>query len=407
VDLRADFFERLSRPPGSNDPHALLDLLRVDPPPRLRTGELVLARHRDVAAVLRDPAFVKPPLPSIPLPSVRAMLRMFLLLDGADHARLRRAVAPLFTHTAVERRRARIEARTDALLNGRSELDVINDLAYPLTLGLICEALGVPPRDEHLIARWGAALLETLDNPMPLTPRGTLRMAKAVVLRRSHPVALLRAVQGIASYAQNRLADPDPPQEADVLRTLQTALRDGVMSPDEAVGTWTLIVIAGHETTANLIGSTLHLLLAHPEQRALVDADPDLVPTAVREALRLESPVPLGVRIAEHATTVAGLAAPAGTSVMVLFGAANRDPDVFPEPARFDVRRDPTGHVAFGLGTHFCVGAQLAQVEAEIAVERVLRRRPRLQAGARPVWRPTFATRGIACLPVEADPQPT
>jgi cytochrome P450 len=275
-----------------------------------------------------------------------------------------------------------------------------------LPLGLICETLGVPPGDEHLIGRWGAALLETLDNPMPLTPRGALRMARAVVLRRSHPVALLRSLRGIASYARDRLDDPDPPPEADVLRTLQAARHDDVMSPDEAVGTWTLMVIAGHETTANLIGTTMHLLLAHQEQRALVDADPGLVPAAVREALRLESPVPLGVRIAERATTVAGVPAPAGTNVVVLFGAANRDPDVFREPARFDVRRDPTGHLAFGLGSHFCVGAQLALVEAEIAVERLLRRRPRLRAGAIPSWRPTFATRGIACLPVDVDPQP-
>lgn len=403
MDLPADFFERLSRPPGSSDPHAQLDLLRVDPPPRLATGELVLARHRDVAGVLRDPAFVKPPLPSIPLPSVRAMLRMFLLFDGEDHARLRRAVAPLFTASAVERRRARIEARADALLDGRRALDVIDDLAYPLPLGLICDALGVPPGDEHRIGAWGAALLETLDNPMPLTVRGTLRMAKAVALRRSHPIGLLRALHDIASYAKDRLADPDPPPEADVLRALQAALREELMSPDEAVGTWTLIVIAGHETTANLIGSTLHLLLAHPEQRALVDAAPDLVPAAVREALRLESPVPLGVRVAQRATTVAGLATPAGTNVMVLFGAANRDPEVFEDPARFDVQRDTTGHVAFGLGSHFCVGAQLAQVEAEIAVERVLDRHPRLQAGAHPTWRPTFATRGIASLPIELE----
>jgi cytochrome P450 len=401
VQLPFDYFERLSRPPASDDPHRHLDALRTDPVPRLRSGELVLARHGDVAAVLRDPAFVKPPLPSIPIPSVRAMLRMFLLLDGPDHARLRRAIAPLFTASAVERRRARIEARTDALLDGRRTLEVIDELAYPLSLGLIGDALGVPPGDAPRIARWGTTLLATLDNPMPVTPRATLRMAKAVALRRSRPLALLRTISGIASYARARLDDHDPPATADVLRVLQDARRDGLMTEEEAIGTWVLIVIAGHETTANLIGSTVHLLLAHPDQRALVDDDPALVPGAVREALRLESPVPLGVRTAIRDTTVAGRPAPTGTNVIVLFGAGNRDPDVFADPARFDIRRDQAGHLAFGLGSHFCVGAQLALTEAEVAVERILRRGPRLAPGARPAWRPTFATRGLTELPVE------
>jgi len=347
---------------------------------------------------------VKPLLPSIPIPSVRATMRNFLLLDGPDHTRLRRAVAPLFVPSAVERRRARIVERADRLLAGRRELDVIEDLAYPLPLGMIADALGVPPEDEGRIAAWGASLLETLDNPMPLSATGALRMAKAVVLRRSHPVALMRAIHGIAGYARRRLLADDPPVEADILRALQAALRDHTISLDEAVGTWVLIVIAGHETTANIIGTTLHLLLAHPDQRRLVDDDPTLVADAVREALRLESPVPLGIREATTDTTVGGHPVAAGTTVQVLFGAANRDPEVFPDPGRFDIQRSETGHIAFGHGTHFCVGAQLAQLEAEIAITQLLRRNPRLQAGSRPVWRPTFATRGIAALPIELDP---
>ncbi len=404
VVLPSDFLERLSRPPWSDDPHAHLDALRTDPPPRLRSGELVLARHRDVVGVLRDAAFVKPPMPSIPLPAVRAMLRMFILLDGPDHTRLRRAVAPIFTPAATERRRATIEDRTAHLLAGRAQLEVIADLAYPLPLRLISDSLGVLPGEEHRIAEWGAALLETLDNPMPLTPLGALRMAKAVALRRSHPVALLRALGGIARYARARLADPDPPEEADILRVLQAAVRDDHMTPDEAVGTWVLVVIAGHETTANIIGSSLHLLLAHPDQCEAVRADPALAADAVREALRLESPVPMGIREAASPTEVAGQAVEAGDTVYVLFGAANRDPAVFGAPGSFDLRRPETAHVAFGHGSHFCVGAQLAQLEAEIAVREVVRRRPRLRPGARPRWRPTFATRGIDALPIDLDP---
>jgi cytochrome P450 len=402
--LPSDFFERLSRPPGSDDPHVHLAPLRVDPVPRLRSGELVLARHRDVIAVLRDPAFVKPALPSIPIASVRATMRNFLLLDGPDHTRLRRTVMPLFTPVAVQARRARIVERTNRLLDGRRELDVIADVAYPLPLGMIADALAVPPEDEAQIAAWGAALLETLDNPMPLTVGGALRMAKAVALRRSHPVALLRAIHGLAGYARRRLTAGPVPDQADILRTLRDGASTGELTMDEAIGTWILIVIAGHETTANIIGTTLHLLLAHPEQRALVDADPGLVASAVREALRLEGPVPLGARVAAADTTVAGERVAKGTSVLVLFGAANRDPDVFEEPDRFDVRRADIGQLAFGHGSHFCVGAQLAQLEAEVAVGALLQRHPRLAPGAQPRWRPTFATRGIAELPVELDP---
>jgi cytochrome P450 len=404
VILPSDFFERLSRPPGSDAPHVQLRTLRVDPPPRLRSGELVLARHRDVVAVLRNPCFVKPRLPSIPIPAVRATMRNFLLLDGPDHTRLRRVVTPLFTPAAVERRRYRIEERTERLLSGRRVLDLIADFAYPLPLGMIADALGVPAEDEQQIARWGAMFLETLDNPMPLTVGGALRMAKAVALRRSHPVALLRAIHGFAGYARRSLLDENAPEAADILQTLRSALRDGVITLDEAIGTWILIVIAGHETTANIIGTTVHLLLAHPEQRQLVEADTTLVSAAVREALRLESPVPMGDRVAAADTTVAGCEVPAGTTVKVLFGAANRDPDVFQDPDRFDLQRAEAGHLAFGLGSHFCAGAPLALLEAEVAVTRVMRRHPRLQRDARPVWRPTFATRGIAALPVLLEP---
>ncbi len=401
--LPSDFFERLSRPPGSDDPHRHLDALRVHPPPRLRSGELVLARHRDVVDVLRNPVFVKPPLPSIPLPSVRATMRNFLLLNEPDHARLRRVVAPLFTPSAVERRRDRIVQRVEELLDGRREVDVVHDLAYPLPLRMIADALGVAPAEEARIAAWGAALLETLDNPIPLSLGGAVRMAKAVALRRSHPVRLLGAIRGLAGYARRRLLAEDRPPGADVLEALREARRDDALTLDEAIGTWILIVIAGHETTADIIGTTVHLLLAHPEQRGLVEEDPTLLGSAVREALRLESPVPMGIRQASADTSVSGFPVPAGTTVQVLLGAANRDPAVFAHPERYDLRRAETTPVAFGHGSHFCVGAQLAQLEAEVAVGEVLRRGPRPAPGASPTWRPTFATRGFASLPVVLD----
>jgi cytochrome P450 len=402
--LPTDFFERLARPPWSDDPHRHLDALRSGPPPWLTSGELVLARHADVVGALRDPLLAKQRLPSVPLPSVRATMRSFLLLDDPDHARLRRVVAPLFAPAAVEQRRSRVVERVERLLAGRTRLDVVADLARPLPLGLICAALGVRPGDEPRIAAWGTALLETLDNPMPVSTAGTMRMAKAVALRRFHPLRLLSAIRGLAGYARTRLMADDDPPEADVLRVLRDGVAQELLDLDEAIGTWVLLVVAGHETTANLIGTTLHLLLEHPEQLALVEQDPTLVGAAVREALRLESPVPRVSREAAADTAIAGQAVPRGTPVHLLLLAANRDPEVFTDPGRYDLRRAETGHVAFGHGSHFCVGSQLALLEAEVAVGQVLRHRPTLAPGASPRWRPTFATRAVDALPVLLSP---
>jgi pimeloyl-[acyl-carrier protein] synthase len=171
------------------------------------------------------------------------------------------------------------------------------------------------------------------------------------------------------------------------------------MSEDEAVATWALLVIAGHETTANLIGNTVHLLLAHPEQLAAVQDDGSLVGAAIEESLRFESPVPMGVRVSSEPVSVAGHDLDAGDPVFVVIASANRDPAVFTNADRFDMMRDATPNLAFGHGAHVCIGAQLARTEARAAVAAIVARRP-VGTGSPPRWRPTFATRSLEALPV-------
>ena len=394
--LPADFFERLATPALAQDPYGTLKSLYVDPAPRLRSGEVVLGHHADVERVLRSPSFVKPTLPPVPLRSVRTMLRMFLLLNGPDHIRLRRAVAPLFRPAAVSARRDLIESEVDRLLHSRTELEVVRDLAYPLPLHLICTWLGVPPGDEPRIEVWGKVLLANLDGPVPLSPRDAVRYAAAVARRRSRPLATVLAIRSMGAYARNLLRGDG---DAEFLVALRAAVADGTMSEDEAVATWALLVIAGYETTANLIGNTLHLLLADDEQLAAVQGDPSLTGAAIEESLRFESPVPMGVRVTAEPVSIAGHDLEAGHPVFLVIASANRDPAVFVDPDRFDVLRDASANLAFGHGAHVCIGAQLARNEATAAVAAVVARNP-VRTGPPPRWRPTFATRSLEALTV-------
>ncbi len=403
VPLDAGFFERLARSPSSQDPHAVLESLRRIPPPRLRTGELVLTRHRDVVEVLRDPRFVKPNLPRVPLRSVRTLFRMFLLLNAPDHERLRRAVAPLFAPTAVARRRERIADVAESLLGKSTTIDVIREFAYPLPLILISEWLGVREGDESKIARWSATLTQALDAPMPLTPAAVPRLLRALTTNPARPAATLHAARAIVAYARTRLAGGCVHPAAEFLAALRSARDEGVMSFDEAVATWVLIVIAGHETTANLIGNAVYLLLHHPDQLQMVNRDASLVPAAIEETLRYESPVPMSMRVATANLNLAETRVTSGTAVILLLGAANRDPDFVSSPNRFDIRRDARGHVAFGHGSHFCIGAQLARIEAEVAIGVLLRRTPQLSGDAPSTWRDSFATRGLSALTVQTN----
>ncbi|HYI60199.1 MAG TPA: cytochrome P450 [Acidimicrobiales bacterium] len=395
-------------------PHRAYRLLqRRDPIHRSPFGFWVLSRHAEVSAALRhpglgvDPGAIDPALLRIgplrrlldrPAPSTvgpGAFLDMseglLLFRDPPDHTRLRGLVSRAFTPRQMARLEGRIAELTADLLaplrHRRGRFDLMAELAYPLPARVICELIGLPPEDHELIATHGQDLAVGLD---PLPSGDELRRAdRAVAALRHH----------LAEPIRSRRAAP----RDDLLSALVQAEADGDrLDHDELVATVVLLLIAGHETTANLIGNAVALLDRHPDQRQALRDRPELAETAVDELLRYEPPVQMTQRNALVDVELAGRTIPAGSIVILLTGAANRDPDVFPDPRRLDLARTPNPHLAFGGGAHFCLGAALARMEGRIALPALYRALPGLRvAGRRPTHRSSFVIRGYGALPVE------
>ncbi|MGW5720513.1 cytochrome P450 [Amycolatopsis sp. NPDC003865] len=344
----------------------------------------------EATQVLRDPAFGHPEpeyldpadrLPDQPVDESGRVVRAFLSLNPPDHTRLRRLVAKAFTPRMVERLTPRIEEITASLVDGvrGSSFDVMTALAKPLPVEVIAELLGVPLDDRERFAAWSHAMARALDPPFLQHPD---TIEPAVKARQSF-VAYFR------SLAERRRRSPGE----DLLSALVAVSDAGdVLSEGELLVTLTLLLIAGHETTTNLIGNGVLALLRHG---GVGVADPSRV---VEEVLRYDSPVQLTARTAVRDTELGSFAVPAGSQVIVLIGAANRDPATGPES--FDPSREPGRHLAFGQGIHFCLGAPLARLEARIAFRELARRMPELKLAGDPTWNPTTTLRGLATLPV-------
>jgi pimeloyl-[acyl-carrier protein] synthase len=298
-------------------------------------------------------------------------------------------VIKAFTPAAIGRLRSRVEELTGQLLDrvaGTGEVDLVNDLAYPLPVTVICELLGVPAQDQTRFRAWSGALVYLLD---PLVATDTLQRALAAR-------AALRGYLG-AVVAERRAHPAD-----DLLTALVAAEDQGHrLSEPELVSMCLLLLIAGHETTVNLIANGTLALLSHPAERDRLAADPGLAASAVEELLRYDSPVQLTARHVLADLDIGGQRVREGETVLVVLGAANRDPAQFSDPDRLDLARSPNRHLAFGGGIHFCLGAPLARMEAQIALTALLRRFPDLSlADAPPTWRDTVTLRGLASLPL-------
>jgi cytochrome P450 len=358
----------------------------------------VLSRYADVQQVLRSPRFsqatfaerIERSLGKGPLTD--CLGRWLLFRDPPDHTRLRALVSQAFTPRAVEPLRHTIQHTVDTLLSAvqlAGTMDVIADLAYPLPVLVICALLGVPAGDRRDLAAWSAALAESLD---------ALTTHEPDVVRRGNAAAA-----GLDAFFRDlirarRLAPAD-----DLLSGL-IAARDGAdrLTEDELSATCILLFFAGHETTVNLIGNGMLALLRHPREMQHVLDDPRLVGNAVEELLRFDSPLHRTARTAEDDVRIGGQLVQRGQRMMLLLGAANRDPRRFVDPDRLDIgRADASHHVSFGAGMHYCVGAPLARLEAQIAIGTLLRRLPELRLlHERPSWRHTFLLRGLTSLPV-------
>jgi pimeloyl-[acyl-carrier protein] synthase len=393
-------------PEVHQDPYPLYHQLRAsDPVHHSPLGFWVLTRHADVLGVLRDPRMSRDPRRSERMELLRGSAEVdellsseeaapsMLFVDPPDHTRLRALVSKAFTPAAVERLRPRVEAIVVELLDRvarTGRMDVVEDLAYPLPVTVICELFGVPEPDRDRFRTWSRELVRLLD---PLVPSDSLERA-------------LQARAALRGYLVELIAERRAHPTADLLTALIDAEDQGNrLSQAELVSMCVLLLVAGHETTVNLIANGMLALLRQPEARggleAGLEAGAELPPSAVEELLRYDSPVQFTSRHALEDLEIGGRRVRAGETVVSVLGAANRDPERFPDPDRLDLARMPNRHVAFGGGIHFCLGAPLARVEGRIAIGALLARLPGLELGpGAPVRRDTVTLRGLSSLPV-------
>ena len=313
-----------------------------------------------------------------------------LFRDPPDHTRLRGLVNLAFTPRTVERLRPRVEEIANHLLDAverAGSADLIRAFAFPLPIIVIAEMLGVSPEDRDQFKEWSTVLT------LALKPGVTIDELKSV----GQVITLLSA------YLTDVIEDRRKTPRADLISDLVQAQEAGDrLSVDEMIGTCRLLLAAGHETTVNLIGNGMLALLRNPAAREALAADATLLPGAVEELLRYDSPVQVTMRFALEDTPLGPHTAKRGDLCMLLLGAANRDPAVFESPATLDLRRaNAQSHLSFGSGIHYCLGAPLARIEGEIGFRALLRRFPKLALADQPLeWRPHMVLRGLKALPV-------
>ncbi len=361
-----------------------------------------LTRYDDVVAMLRDPRLSAAREtadlqgPGVPEKFQRfgQMLGcMMLLKDGSDHQRLRSLVNKAFTPRMVEKLRPRIEVIVERLLDdmlarGEAGMDVIRDLATPLPVVVIAELLGIPVQDQVRFKRWSDRIAVVLD--------GTVRsggLPEAVESAGELGEYLHHVI-----YARRR----DPRQD---LISAMVSARSGAdaLSDDELVANCTLLLVAGHETTTNLIGNGMLALMRHPDQLKHLCENPDAIANAVEECLRYDPAIQMTSRVPSVDVEFRGVCFSKGIEVSLILAAANRDPDRFEAPDHFDIGRRGAPHLSFGYGTHFCLGAPLARLEAEVAISALLRRAPHIQLELQdPPRLPGVVLRGVTSLPVRA-----
>jgi cytochrome P450 len=403
-------FPEITAPHFKADPLPACARLRAEAPVARITmpGGLeayLVSRHEDASAVFRDERFVKdfrramdardrrhPWMPK----SLRPLSMTMLDADGPQHQRLRGLVADVFAPRYVARMEPRIEALTGELLDrmaAAGRADLIADYALLLPLTVISELLGVPERDRMRFRRWVNAMVG-------LSPSS--RPTLGALLKLRHVTAMMRFLRGLVA---DRRAHP----RDDLVSRLASFEADGDrLTDDELLAMVALLLIAGYETTVNLIATGTLLLLGHPGELDRLRADPALVGPAVEELLRLAAPVDVATeRYAAEDVELAGVAIPRGSLVLVAIVSANADEARFPDPERLDVTRPEHRHLAFGIGPHYCLGAPLARLEGRIAIGRLIERFPHLRLAAPPEalrWRRGMSLRGLVELPVLLTP---
>lgn len=363
----------------------------------------VMVRYNEIVASLRNTTLFSSQgtfaahlnqIPEAERPKFKPLYDHFsvglIVSDPPDHTRLRGLVNKVFTPKAVSNLRQRVQALVDEFLDeveDKGKMDVIADFAFPLPATVISEILGVPPEDRNRVKKWSSTHVQISAASCPL-------IHCAPDIQRN----LLELREYLGRMIEDRRKEPGD----DLLSQLALCVDQGEkLSHEELLTTAVTVLIAGHETTTNLIGSAMLLLLRHPDQLQRLKENPELAPGAIEEVLRYEPPLQRVRRVAKQDIEMAGGTMRKGEVVSMMLAAANRDPRVFPDPHRFDITRKNNNHIAFGSGIHFCLGAALARLEGPIAVETMIRRFPKMRLELDNLtWKSDATLRGLDKLPV-------
>jgi cytochrome P450 len=391
----SELLEELTTTVGRADPYPRYERLRsMSPLVRAEDGALVVTRHADCAAVARDPHLGHMPTDMLGFlgfadwrehPAMHLLFTSMLTQNPPDHTRLRRLVSKTFTARRVQALQPRIAGMVDDLLDGMDgEVDFVGAFGFRLPVDVIGELLGVPGPDraqfQTLVRDW-TQILEII------TPQVLVTADPAAATIRDY-------LAGLAEERRRRPAD-------DLISALVAAEDAGdQLSADELLTMAALLFAAGFETTTNLLSNGLVALLDHPDQAALLREQPDVAPSAVEELLRYDSPVQLLSRVVFEPIELGGVTVEAGERIVAYLGAGNRDPERFTAPDDLDLTRADNAPLSFGGGIHFCLGAPLARLEAQVAFPALLRRFPRLALAGAPERRDSLSIRGWTRLPV-------
>ncbi|WP_366295708.1 cytochrome P450 [Paenibacillus sp. AN1007] len=358
----------------------------------------MVTRYEDAVNILQDGRFVTGVLDNYnneneeTLPPHQAIISRNLISVGPeDHRRLRRLIQKAFTPRMIERLRGRIVEISDQLLEqiqagGTREFDLIEDYAFPLPIIVICEMLGVPLEDQDKFRAWSNTIMESVSNPQ--------------MSQESDEV-----MKAFVDYLQELITERRKHLQQDLISDLISIEEEGdKLTEQELYALVFVLIIAGHETTVNLIGNGMLALLEHPQQKQLLMDDPDLIQAAVEEVLRFNGPAEINnVRWAAEDVEFQGIQIRQGDMMLVALSSANRDSSHYEEPDTFDITRKVNDHIAFGKGIHYCLGAPLARLEGEIAINALLQRLPEIRLNTELElleWRPGMIIRGLKAFPV-------
>jgi hypothetical protein len=384
------------------NPYPLYHRLRTQSPvhwdPLLRVW--VVTRYEDVIHVLRDFSAERTPPPAVLTamglaalnPVAKVMVKQMLFLDPAAHTRIRSLASAAFTPTRVEMLRSHIREIVKNLLKpvaSTGRMNLIADLAEPLPCIVTAEMLGVPVEDHPQLKLWSQDFAEVLGN-FQHNPDRVQR--------------ILKCTEEMSQYFRTMMHSDKLRPEGLVMSLKNAEIQGDRLTEDEVIANCIITMVGGQETTTILLGNGVLALLRNPDQLERLRANPALVPSAVEELLRFESPTQYTGRIAAQDTEIGGKVIKQKQAVFAVLGAGNRDPERFPNPDKLDIARQDNKHLAFGWGAHFCFGAPLARIEAQIAFEELLRLQNWALEPGPLTWRTNLALRGLIALPISFTP---